>query len=120
MRIIPDRTLTRIHGRSRNCAFTPLISRVLRGAYPSVEAGSHGSSCVAMLGARELDLRANANGRLVRSEGEEDLRREYSHNVPGLESPRNFCKYVDRLSVYTVKYFIKHRDEYMAGKLNKY
>ena len=72
-----------------------------------------------MLGARELDLRANANGRLVRSEGEEDARREYSHNVAGLESPRNFCKYVYRPSVYTVKYFIKHQLQYMAGKLNK-
>ena len=63
-----------------------------------------------MLGARELDLRVNSNGRLVRSEGEEDVRREYLHNVAGLESPRNFCKYVDSLSKYPIKYFIKHRN----------
>ena len=72
-----------------------------------------------MLGARELDLRANANGRLVRSEGEEDVRREYSHNVVGLESPRNFCKHIDRPSMYPIKYFIKHKNQYTAQKLNK-
>ena len=73
--------LDRTGCRKVRTGYLQLISRVLRGAYPSVEAGSHGPSRIAMLGARELDLRVNTNGRLVRSEGEEDAQREYSHNV---------------------------------------
>ena len=56
---------------------------------------------------------------LVHSEGSEDALREYLHNIMGLKSPRNFCKYVDRLLIYTVKYSTKCQEQYTAKYLNK-